>query len=71
MIAEKYGKLKTGVVPEFPKYEVADFKKRELVKERLSPVRINLMGYRTMPDVHPETTSTPSTPSNNNSSHFM
>jgi len=56
MIAEKYGKLRTGVVPEFPEYEVADFKKRELEKERLSPIRINMIGFRTMPDVHPDKT---------------
>ena len=52
LIEAKFGRLKTGTTTEFPKYPEADFKGRELVKVRLSPVKLGILGFRTVPNGH-------------------
>jgi zinc protease len=52
MIKEKFSKLRTGKIPEFPKYPETVFKKKEILTVRYSPVRVALMGYKTVPRLH-------------------
>lgn len=52
MIKEKFSKLKAGKVPEFPKYPETVFKKKEIMKVRYSPIRVALIGYKTVPILH-------------------
>ncbi len=54
MIEEKFGKLRAGKIPEFPKYPVSDFKKRETVKVRYTPIKAAAIAYKTIPNVHPD-----------------
>ncbi|MDZ4839268.1 MAG: insulinase family protein [Bacteroidota bacterium] len=48
-ITEYYEKWPTGTVPTFPKYTEEEFKGQERVKLRSSPVKIGILGYRTVP----------------------
>lgn len=52
MIKEKFGRLQIGVIPEFPKYEEAPFKGREQVNVRLTPIKVGILGFRTVPSSH-------------------
>ncbi len=54
MIKEKFGKLRTGVVPafEYEKYKELPFKGREFYSARLLPLRVGLVVYRTVPSNH-------------------
>ena len=50
MIEEKFGRLRRGDVPEFPKYDEKPFKGREFIEANLSPVKIGVLGFRTVPN---------------------
>ncbi|MBX3164226.1 MAG: insulinase family protein [Bacteroidetes bacterium] len=52
IIKEKFGKLRTGTVPEFPNYKEDDFKGREFYRVRMSPVKLGVMAYRSVPVGH-------------------
>jgi len=52
IIEEKFNRLRAEEVPEFPKYEEQEFNGRELIEARLSPVKIGVMGFRTVPVNH-------------------
>jgi zinc protease len=52
IIKEKFGKLRTGVVPEFPNYKEEDFKGREFYQVRMSPIKLGIMAYRSVPLGH-------------------
>ncbi|MBL4655330.1 MAG: insulinase family protein, partial [Bacteroidia bacterium] len=52
MIEEKFSTLRTGEVPEYPEYPEQEFNGREYIKKRLSPIKIGLVGYRTVPNGH-------------------
>ncbi|MDQ3072956.1 MAG: insulinase family protein, partial [Bacteroidota bacterium] len=52
IIREKFGAWKSGIVPVYPEYNEVPFNGRELLEERLSPVKIGLMGYRTVSAGH-------------------
>lgn len=54
MIEETFGKLKSGVVPEFKKYEPNSFKGRNLEKVRITPIKAGFMGYKLVPRNHPD-----------------
>lgn len=43
-----------GDIPEFPVYEEKPFQGREVVTERLSPIKLGVMGFRTVPNNHPD-----------------
>ncbi|MBS1646544.1 MAG: insulinase family protein [Bacteroidetes bacterium] len=52
IIKEKFGKLRTGTVPEFPQYKEDDFKEREFYQVRMSPIKLGVLAYRTVPAGH-------------------
>ncbi|MCC5945158.1 MAG: insulinase family protein [Bernardetiaceae bacterium] len=52
LIKEKFGRLKAGEIPAFPRYEEAEFEGREFVKVKYSPIKIGLIGFRTVPNGH-------------------
>lgn len=52
IIKEKFGKLRTGVIPQFPSYPEDAFKGREYYRVRMSPIKIGIMAYRTVPSGH-------------------
>ncbi len=52
MIKEKFSHLRTGKVPEFPKCPVSDFKKKEVLKVRYTPIKVSVIAYKTFPNVH-------------------
>lgn len=54
MIEETFGKLKSGVVPEFKKYEPNSFEGRKLEKVRITPIKAGFMGYKLVPQNHPD-----------------
>ena len=49
MIEKYFGKWKRGDVPEYPKYEEKPFNGVESVEVSLTPVRMGVLGYRTVP----------------------
>ncbi len=54
IIEEKFGLWPTGVVPEPTVYPEEGFKGRELVEVRISPIKIGILGYRTVTEGHPD-----------------
>ncbi|MDD2563039.1 MAG: insulinase family protein [Salinivirgaceae bacterium] len=50
VITEKFGQLPTRNIPKPIIYSEEPFKGRELVQEKLSPIKMNLMGFRTPPE---------------------
>lgn len=52
VIKERFSKLRTGIIPEFPKYPVSVFKKKEIMNVRYSPIRVSIVGYKTVPILH-------------------
>jgi len=54
IIEQKFGQWKSATVPAFPKYEETDFNGRELVKVKMSPIKVGLIGFRTVPNNHPD-----------------
>ena len=54
MIQAKFGKLPKGDIPQYPEYPEADFKGREYIKGRYTPVKAGLAAFRTVPIGHPD-----------------
>lgn len=54
MIEATFGKLKSGVVPEFNTKELSSFKGRNLEKVRITPIKAGFMGYKLVPQTHPD-----------------
>lgn len=54
IIEEKFGLWPTGDVPEPKVYEEADFNGREFFEGRMSPVKIGMLGFRTVTEGHPD-----------------
>jgi len=52
LIEEKFGTWRGGEVPAFPEYKEKSFTGREVVEERLTPIKLGLIGYRTVPAGH-------------------
>ena len=48
-IKEKFGKWRSGKLPRRIEYKEEDFKGREFVKVKMSPIRLGVLGYRTPP----------------------
>jgi len=46
LIQEKFGKWRSGKIPEFPEYKEEEFKGREFFKLRATPVKAGAIGYR-------------------------
>jgi zinc protease len=53
-IQKAFGKLKSGKAPESPDYPIRTFKGRELVKVRITPIKAGFMGYKLVPETHPD-----------------
>jgi len=54
MVREKFGKWRSAELPEKKIYEEVPFNGRELVVEKLSPIKLGLLGFRTAPAGHPD-----------------
>lgn len=54
VIEDKFGRIKTGAIPEFPVCKEQAFKGREIVKVRMSPIKVGILGFRTVPNNHPD-----------------
>lgn len=54
IIAEKFGRLKTGELPERKVYEEKPFNGREFVEGKYSPVKLGILGFRSVPAGHPD-----------------
>lgn len=52
IIKEKFGSWKSGKVEEFKVPEEKPFKGRELITKRYSPIKLGVMGFRTVPKGH-------------------
>ena len=57
IIAEKFGRLETAEIPERKVYEEAAFEGREFFEDRLSPIKMGILGFRTVPSGHPDETT--------------
>ena len=53
-IKREFERLPNKPVPAYPKYEEKPFNGREVVKIRVTPVKINMLGWRTVPIGHPD-----------------
>ena len=51
-IESTFGRLKSGPNPKFVNVEEEPFNGREVVKNRLTPVRFGILGYRVPPNSH-------------------
>jgi predicted Zn-dependent peptidase len=54
LIEKTFGELEEGVLPEPKIWEEKPFNGRELVEVKLSPIKIGLLGYRTVSNGHPD-----------------
>ncbi len=54
LIAEKFGKWQTKAVPEFKAPTEESFNGRELVEVKMSPIKLGILGFRTVPAGHPD-----------------
>jgi zinc protease len=54
LIEEKFGKWRSGRVPEKLVLNEDPFKGREVYKKRMTPVKVGIRGYRTIPKNHPD-----------------
>jgi predicted Zn-dependent peptidase len=52
IIQEKFGRWRSGTVPEDLKLEEQAFRGRELTTVRMTPIKLGLLGYRTIPKNH-------------------
>ena len=52
MIAEKFGRLEKGELPERKVYTEEEFKGREFHEARMSPIKLGILGFRTVPAGH-------------------
>lgn len=50
IIKEKFGKWESGTVPKFPEYKEEPFKGREVAEVKLTPIKLGLIGFRTVPN---------------------
>lgn len=57
MIMERFGKWKSNEAPKKALYTEEPFKGREFVEKRLSPIKLGLLGFRTVPNGHPDETA--------------
>jgi zinc protease len=57
MIQEKFGKWPNKPIPSYPVYEETPFKGREEVNAKLTPIALGVMGFRAVPNTHPDNLS--------------
>ncbi|MDQ3192680.1 MAG: insulinase family protein, partial [Bacteroidota bacterium] len=54
LIEAKFSSWRTSEVPTFPTYEEKPFAGREKIEVKLTPVKVGVMGFRTVPNGHPD-----------------
>lgn len=54
LIEKKFGVWKSGDIPAFPDYKENDFNGREKIVKRLTPIKVGIIGFRTVPKNHPD-----------------
>ncbi len=54
LIKEKFGILKSGDIPEFPKYDIEKLDGRVSISKRLTPIKIGLLGFPSIGNGHPD-----------------
>ncbi|HBS85706.1 MAG: hypothetical protein A2W91_13620 [Bacteroidetes bacterium GWF2_38_335] len=54
LIEKKFGAWRHGKVPENKVYNEDAFKGRELVEANMSPIKLGVLGFRTVPSGHPD-----------------
>jgi zinc protease len=54
LIEQYFSRWERQSVPDFPVYEEKPFSGRELVKVKMSPVKLGILGFRTIPAKHPD-----------------
>lgn len=54
IIKEKFSRIEKGKIPEHKVYKEEPFNGRELVEKKLSPVSLGVIGFRTVPEGHPD-----------------
>ncbi len=54
LIEKTFGELEEGIVPEPKIWEEKPFNGREFVEAKLSPIKIGLLGFRTVSNGHPD-----------------
>ena len=54
IIAQKFGIWKSAEVPSFPNYPKSKFTGKKVIKVRLTPVKVALLGFKTVPNTHPD-----------------
>jgi zinc protease len=54
LIRESFERLEMGEIPRSPEIIEEDFSGRELVEVKMSPVKIGILGFRTVPANHPD-----------------
>ncbi len=52
VIREKFSKLRSAPVPQFPNYPQSKFEKKELVEVKYTPIKIEALGYKTFGNRH-------------------
>lgn len=57
MIEKYFSSWKSGKIPEFPEYKESDFEGIEEIVDRITPVKVGLIGYRTVPVNHKDETA--------------
>jgi zinc protease len=50
VIKEKFGLWKSGDIPVYPTYKEDSFKGREVVEAKLTPIKLGIIGFRTVPN---------------------
>jgi zinc protease len=54
MIEQHFSKLQTGKLPEKISYPKTIFTKNEMVKVKRSPIKLEVIGFKSIPSVHPD-----------------
>lgn len=54
IITEKFGRLKKGEIPERKVYQEEPFNGREYVEGKYSPIKLGMLGFRSVPAGHPD-----------------
>lgn len=54
VIKEKFGTWKSEDIPTYPTYKEDSFKGREAVEMKLTPIKLGIIGFRTVPNGNPD-----------------
>jgi zinc protease len=54
LIEQKFGALRSGVIPVFPEHKEEPFNGREIVQVKMTPIKAAAIGFRTPSNSHPD-----------------